>query len=194
MPKRNPEQQVKHNEARRKFVREGKKALFCIKHLQHTHPSLVKEAYKTYDYLYKLYPGKRDLTRTEIYCKQIVGKKNKQVEPVLNIPLLQTRPTEQMEASSTQTSVSTTEIPLKLPVITDDETTALIRELQTDPDLKHFFDDGTLHQETVPAEIKLEGAELLSTEEEIDRIIRQEFENLGNDLFDLASEDEELMY
>ena len=192
MPKRNPEQQAKHNESRRKFVREGKKALFCIKHLQYTHPSLVKEAYKIYDYLYKLYPGKRDLTRTEIYCKQIVGKKSKQVEPVLNIPLLQTRrPTEQMEASSTQTS--TTGIPPKLPVMTDDETTALIRELQTDSDLKHFFDHDTLYQETVPAETEPEGVQSLSTEEEIDRIIRQEFENLGNDLLDLVSKDEELM-
>ena len=192
MPKRNPEQQSKHNESRRKFVRESKKALFCIKHLQHTHPSLVKEAYKIYDYLYKLYPGKRDLTRTEIYCKQIMGKKNKQVEPVLNIPLLQTRrPTEQMEASSTQ--ASTTGMPPKLPVMTDDETTALIRELQTDSDLKHFFDDEALYQETVPAETEPEGVQSLSTEEEIDRIIRQEFENLGNDLLDLVSKDEELM-
>ena len=213
MPKRNAEQKLKHNESRRLFMKEGKKAILCINHLYHTHPRLVKDAYEIYDYLYKLYPSKRDLARTDIYRKHIMGKKNNQLKAVLNIPLLRTgasstqtstteipsilsvtadnettaqRPPEQMVTSSTQTS--TAEITPVLPVMTDNETAAIIQELQADPDLKRFFDDETLYQETVP-----EGVQLLSAQEEIDRIIREEFENLGNDLFDIVAKDEELM-
>ena len=212
MPKRNAAQKLKHNESRRLFMKEGKKAIFCINHLNQTHPRLVKEACRIYDYLYEKYPGKRDLARTDIYRKHIMSKKN-QLEVVLNIPLSRSqtsgtqtstteipaipsvtsdnettaqRPPEQMEASSTQTS--TVEITPTLPVMTDNETAAIIQELQADPDLSQFFNDETLCQETVP-----EGVQLLSPQEEIERIIREEFEKLGNDLPDLTAKDEELM-
>ena len=214
MPKRNAAQRLKHNESRRLLVKEGRKAMFCIKHIYQTHPSLVKEACSIYDYLYETYPGKRDLGRTDIYRKHIMSKENNQLEAVLHIPLLPSqttstqtstveipsilsvtsdnettaqRPPEQMEASSTQTS--TVEITPTLPVMTDNETAAIIQELQGDPDLSQFFNDEILCQETVP-----DGVQLQSPQEEIERIIREEFEKLGNDLPDLTAKDEELMH
>ena len=225
MPRRNREQQDKHNESRRKFIRDGKKAIFCIKHIEHTHPNLVKETYKIYDYLYKLYPGKRNLAKTDIYLKEIVGKKINNLEPVLTIPLIQTRqstsstqtqrPTAQIKnvydevkmyawpsntsttetqrptSTSTQTQQSTSVSTTEIPILTDEETTTLVRELQSDPDLKYFFSDEALNQVTVSAEP--EGVDPISAEEEIDRIIQQEFEALGNDLFELECKDDELM-
>ena len=207
MPKRNEAQKLKHNESRRRFMKEGKKAIFCINHIYQTHPSLVKEANRIYDYLYETYPGKRDLSTTDIYRKHIMDKQNNQLEAVLHIPLLPSQTistqtamaempsipsvtgdnetSERMEAVSTQTSTVETITPT-LPLMTDRETVAIIQELQHDPDLGQFFKDEILCHETVPAGVQ-------SPQEEIERIIREEFEKLGNDLPDLNGIDEELM-
>ena len=209
MPKRNREQQDKHNETRRKFIKNGKKAIFCIDHLKVTHPSLVKEVFKIYDYLHELYPNKRNLAKTEIYLKEIKNKKINRVEPVLTIPLLQkNQPTS--HTSSTETA-RVEEIPPVLPVLTDEETNTLIRELQDDPDLKYFFhDDLMMTNEVVVKSCGATGLDVFmstekpsegiepktvqpkTVEEEINRLIREEFETLGADLPDLICEDDEL--
>ena len=67
------------------------------------------------------------------------------------------------------------------------ETAAIIRELQADPDLDQFFKQEITYQET-------EGVQELSSIDEIDRIIQEEFLKLGNDLADLTTVDEELMW
>ena len=202
MPKRNREQQDKHNESRRKFIKNGKKAIFCIDHLKVTHPSLVKEVFKIYDYLHELYPNKRNLAKTEIYLKEIKNKKINKIEPVLTIPLLQKKqPTS--STSSTETA-RVEEIPPVLPVLNDEETNALIRELQDDPDLKYFFQNDQTNEVVVkscgpdldvfmPTEKPSEGIDPKTVEEEINRLIREEFDALGTDLPDLICKDDELM-
>ena len=67
MPKRNREQQEKHNEARRKLSKAGKKAIFSTRYIKAIQPKLIEEANKLYDFLFEVYPGKHDLTKTEIY-------------------------------------------------------------------------------------------------------------------------------
>ena len=63
MPKRNREQQEKHNEARRKITKAGKKALFGMKYIETKHADLIKEANNLYDFLYEIYPNKHDLNQ-----------------------------------------------------------------------------------------------------------------------------------
>ena len=214
MPRRNRTQQDKHNESRRRFKKMGKRAIFCIQHIENTHPIIVKETYKIYEYLSELYPNKRDLTKTEIYQKELKNKKPIEVEPMLSIPLIQTQRStsstqSQQSTSSTQTRQSTSstqsetpvltdevemkEMPIEIPVLGDEETRTLIQELQTDPDLNLFFNDEVLNQVTVTTERKPEENEPISAQKEIDRIIQQQFEVLGNDLFDLVCKDDELM-
>ena len=79
MPLRNAVQKLKHNEQRREFMKAAKKAIFCINHVKQTYPSIVEDASKIYDYLYEMYPTKRDLARTEIY-RNVIMKKNNQSE------------------------------------------------------------------------------------------------------------------
>ena len=190
MPRRNRVQQDKHNESRRQFIKMGKRAIFCIRHIENTHPIIAKEAYKMYDYLSELYPNKRDLMKTEIYQKQLKNKKSIEVEPVLNIPLIQST-----SSTQTETPVLTDEVemPTEIPVLDDEETRTLIQELQTDPDLNLFFNGEVLNQVTVTTERKPEENELISAQKEIDQIIQRQFELLGNDLFDLVCNDDELM-
>ena len=190
MPRRNRVQQDKHNESRRQFIKMGKRAIFCIRHIENTHPIIAKETYKMYDYLSELYPNKRDLMKTEIYQKQLKNKKTIEVEPVLNIPLVQSTSSTQIE---TPVLTDEVEIPTEIPVLGDEETRTLIQELQTDPDLNLFFNGEVLNQVTVTTERKPEENELISAQKEIDQIIQRQFELLGNDLFDLVCNDDELM-
>ena len=67
MPKRNAEQKIKHNEARKNFTKQGKRAIFCLNHIKNSHPDIVKEANDTYDYLFRIYPNKRDMMKTDLY-------------------------------------------------------------------------------------------------------------------------------
>ena len=67
MPKRNAEQKIKHNEARKNFTKQGKRAIFCLNHIKNSHPDIVKEANDTYDYLFRIYPNKRDMMKTDAY-------------------------------------------------------------------------------------------------------------------------------
>ena len=192
MPKRDREQQDKHNAARRKLKQAGRKAIFCMEHIKTTHPNIVKEASKVYDYLQELYPTKHDLTKTEIYRNCLKNKptvsnvsqhatdKGSKLEPVLNIPLMQISTS--ASGISTET-VHVEEIPAQLPILTDEETSKLIRELQDDPDLQHFFRDEPANQVTVSTSTN--GTEPKTLEEEIDRVIREEFEALGTDLPDI---------
>ena len=205
MPKRTRDQQNKHNEARRNFIKKGKKAIFCVEHIKSIHPNIVKEASEIYDYLYEFYPNKRDLTKTEIYQRELKNKStasigsqratggNKQVnqiEPVLTIPLLQT-PLQPALSISTETA-RVEEILPQIPVLTDEETDELVLELQNDPDLLYFFKDEPINQVTLPSGKSPEGTEPKTMEEEIDRIIRAEFALLGTDLPDIVFKDDEL--
>ena len=205
MPKRTRDQQNKHNEARRNFIKKGKKAIFCVEHIKSIHPNIVKEASEIYDYLYEFYPNKRDLTKTEIYQRELKNKStasngsqrategNKQVnqiEPVLTIPLLQT-PLQPALSISTETA-RVEEILPQIPVLTDEETDELVLELQNDPDLRYFFKDEPINEVTLPSGKSPEGTEPKNMEEEIDRIIRAEFALLGTDLPDIVFKDDEL--
>ena len=206
MPLRNAVQKHKHNEQRRGFMKTAKKAIFCINHVKQTYPSIVEDASKIYDYLYEMYPTKRDLTRTEIY-RNVIMKKNNQseadssikkkknhLEAVIRIPLIQNQTSNTPTTETTvqrqqpeQMEVSTVEISPTVPAMPELETAAIIRELQADPDLDQFFKQEITYQET-------EGVQELSSIDEIDRIIQEEFLKLGNDLADLATVDEELMF
>ena len=205
MPKRTRDQQNKHNEARRSFIKKGKKAIFCIEHIKSMHPNIVKEASEIYDYLYGFYPTKRDLTKTEIYQRELKNKStasngsqcttagNKQgnkIEPVLTIPLLQT-PLQSALSTSTETA-HVEEIPLQIPALPDEEISELVQELQNDPNLRFFFKDEPINQVTLPCGKSPEGTEPKTIEEEIDRIIRAEFDSLGTDLPDIVFKDDEL--
>ena len=205
MPKRTRDQQNKHNEARRSFIKKGKKAIFCIEHIKSMHPNIVKEASEIYDYLYEFYPTKRDLTKTEIYQRELKNKStasngsqcttagNKQgnkIEPVLTIPLLQTPL--QLASSTSAETARVEEIPPQIPVLNDEETAELVRELQDDPDLRYFFKDEPINQVTLPSGKSPEGTDPITMEEEIDRIIRAEFNMLGTDLPDIIFKDDEL--
>ena len=198
MPKRNREQQIKHNEARRSFVKEGKKAIFCIQHIKSKHPDIVKEASEIYDYLIQLYPNKRKLMQTEVYQRGLINKsttnnesqsttvvnnQSKELEPVLSIPLL-------------KTPLRLEDIIPQTPILNDEQTgeliqqsTDLIRELQEDPDLKCFFTDEPANYVTLSS---LEGTRPMTLDEEIERIIRTEFDMLGSDLPDIVFEEDEL--
>ena len=216
MPLRNAAQKLKHNEQRREFMKVAKKAIFCINHVKQTYPSIVEDASKIYDYLYEIYPTKRDLARTEIYRNVIIKKNNQpeadssimekntqletgnrikknQLEAVIRIPLIQNQTSNTPTTETTvqrqqpeQMEVSTAEISPTVPAMSELEATAIIRELQADPDLDQFFKQEITYQET-------EGVQELSHIDEIDRIIQEEFLKLGNDLADLTTVDEELM-
>ena len=69
MPKRTRQQQDLHNEARRKLKKDGKKAIFGMKYIELKHPGIHNDAFKLYDLLAALYPGKRDLTQTPEFKK-----------------------------------------------------------------------------------------------------------------------------
>ena len=67
MPKRNVEQKIRHNEARKNFTKQRKRAIFCLNHIKNSYPDIVKEANDTYDYLFRIYPNKRDMMKTDVY-------------------------------------------------------------------------------------------------------------------------------
>ena len=206
MPKRNKEQQEKHNEARRKLSKAGKKAIFSIQYVKTMQPKLVEEASKLYDFLYELYPGKHDLTKTEVYmnCMRKQGTKSKilqcatgdrntneitNLQPVLNIPLMQMPPSSPIPNET----IHTEEIPLQLPILTDDETSNLIRDLQQDPDLKYYFQDDQINEVFVSTEKSVMETGPETLESEIDQLIKDEFEALGADLPDIPVNDELLL-
>ena len=56
MPKRNRDQQEKHNEARRRLTAYGKKAIFSMQYIKTIQPEIVEEAGKIYDFLFAFYP------------------------------------------------------------------------------------------------------------------------------------------
>ena len=194
MPKRNREQQNKHNETRRNFVKEGKKAIFCLQHIKSKNPDIAKEACEIYDYLIQLYPNKRKLMKTEVYQRGLMNKpttknelmvsnQSKEIEPLLTIPLLKAplRIEDIIPQTSTINEQQTDEL--------IQQSTDLIRELQQDPDLKCFFTDEPANHVTLSS---LEGTKPMTIDEEIDEIIRAEFDLLGSDLPEIIFEDDEL--
>ena len=181
MPKRNEEQRQKRNETRRKLKKLSRKAIFCLQHSRITQPDVYKEATDLYEYLNALYPNKHDLTRTQIYQKSLESKtvkeqvrkhakqctntnQNREVKPLLEIALMsQTTKKETLQEQAT-------DVGMQLPTLTTEEMDTLVKDLQEDPDLKHFFN--------VQFNTELGGSISKTIEEEIDEIIQQEFEGI----------------
>ena len=196
MPKRNEQQRQKRNETRRKLKKLSRKAIFCLQHSRITQPDVYKEATDLYEYLNALYPNKHDLTRTQIYQKSLESKtvkeqvrkhakqctntnQNREVKPLLEIALMpQTTKKETLQEQAT-------DVGMQLPTLTTEEMDTLVKDLQEDPHLKHFFN--------VQFNTELGGSKSKTIEEEIDEIIQQEFEALGAELADLTNVDDELM-
>ena len=168
MPARSRQQQEKHNSARRRLGKAGKKAIFSTYHVKAIQPELIEEASKIYDFLFELYPRKHDLTKTDIYMQCMKNESVKKrilrasavprntsdmakLQPVLNIPLMQIPPASPpLPDQATSTTIE--EIPPVLPILTDDETATLIRDLQQDPALKQFFQDDQLNEVSITTE------------------------------------------
>ena len=196
MPKRNEQQRQKRNETRRNLKKLSRKAIFCFQHIRITQPAVYKEATDLYEYLNALYPNKHDLTRTQIYQKSLESKtvkeqvrkhakqctntnQNREVKPLLEIALMpQTTKKETLQEQATG-------VGMQLPTLTTEEMDTLVKDLQEDPNLKHFFN--------VQFNTELGGSKSKTIEEEIDEIIQQEFEALGAELADLTNVDDELM-
>ena len=196
MPKRDEQQRQKRNETRRKLKKLSRKAIFCLQHSRITQPDVYKEASDLYEYLNALYPNKHDLTRTQIYQKSLESKtvkeqvrkhakqctntnQTREVKPLLEIALMpQTTKKETLQEQAT-------DVGMQLPTLTTEEMDTLVKDLQEDPNLKHFFN--------VQFNTELGGSKSKTIEEEIDEIIKQEFEALGAELADLTNVDDELM-
>ena len=195
MPKRNKEQQERHNEARRKLKKAGKKAIFCMQYVETKQPRLLEDATKLYDFLIELYPGKHDLTKTAIYKKCMenqdtinttlqyaMNNKNKILQPVLNIPLM---PLQTPPSSTPNETTHTEEMPPQLPLLTDEETNNLIKDLSLDPDLMSFFEGVQVDEITVATEKSTMETVPKSPASEIQQIIQDEFNAQGADLPDI---------
>ena len=205
MAPRNRQQQERHNIARRRLGKAGKKAIFSTCYVKTIQPELIEEASKIYDFLIELYPRKHDLTKTDIYkqcMKNEAVKKSilrasavprntsgvAELQPVLNIPLMQIPPASP-QLPDQATSTTSEEMPPELPILTDDETATLIRDLQQDPVLKQFFQDEQVNEVSISTENP--EAETTTFEDEIAQIIKEEFEALGRDLPDIPVNDEQ---
>ena len=181
MPRRNEEQRIKRNETRRNLKKLSRKAIFCLDHLQITHPDIHKEATDLYDFINSIYPHKHNLTKTALYRKTIQNtnvkrqainhaamrrntSQSREVQPRLEIPLM---------PSTTTTRDQ--------PEEADQEIQSIIADLQQDPDLKSFFNEMEVCGSEVPAK---------TLEEEIDAIIQAEFQSLRAEFQDLTNGDE----
>ena len=224
MPKRTREQQDLHNLNRRKLKKEGKKAIVCMKYIEIRYPEIHTEASKLYDSVYVLYPGKRDLLETPEFKFATEGddKKISMLQPILEIPLMsKTLATTTTPEETTRTD-QTQEVPFSFDA-TNEEIQAMITELRQDPDLVSMFNDFQFPEITVETQLPETTAEttvetgvetqLLETTaettvetgvetitetsaqiSEIDRIIREEFMALGDDLPDIFDDQNELFW
>ena len=221
MPRRNNEQRIKRNETRRNLKKLSRKAIFCLEHQRITRPDMYKEATELYEYLNALHPHKHNLTKTAVYQRSIqnisvkervlkhaaecrktgqsrevqprleIPGQSREVQPRLEIPLMSSEASETTcdqakitkETSQEQATVTDVERQ-QLLTISPEEIDMLIKDLHQEPALKSFFN-----------EIEVCGSEARQKplEEEINKIIQDEFEALGADLQDLINVDDELM-
>ena len=137
------------------------------------------------------------------------GNQTGEIRPVIRIPLMQMPSTSTITRETPQqTAVPVVETTLpqlpQLPSLTDEEMNRLLKDLQQDSDLGDFFQEdhsndavvrslGPDFEQVIPIQKAEEevGPEIL--ESEIDRIIREECEQLGTDLPDLTNVDNELL-
>ena len=230
MPKRNTEQKIKHNQSRRAFTKEGKRAIFCLNHIKNSHPDIVKEANDTYDYLLGLYPNKRNMMKTDVYKARMLVESKKSnhtpSETVTSYPQPGTSNTmanesihpqsivnDDLQATTTgEQKINNIEPQLRIPLLnlpldvkdiipqtetvnqeyTDEiiqQSTALLSELQQDPDLKWFFTDEPANNITLSS---FDAEEPMSLEQEVDQIIQQEFNLTDYGLPDIFKDDDEL--
>ena len=130
-----------------------------------------------------------------------------ELQPVLNIPLLQIPSSststplpdqativEEIPPSSSPSTplpdqaTTVEEIPPVIPILTDEETATLMRDLQQDPVLKEYFQDELVNEVSINTEKS--NAESTTLKDEIAQLIQEEFEALGMDLPDLPVNDE----
>ena len=207
MPKRTREQQDLHNLNRRKLKKEGKKAIVCMKYIGIRYPEIHTEASKLYDSVYVLYPGKRDLLETPEFKLATEGDDQKisMLQPILEIPLMsKTLATTTTPEETTRTD-QTQEVPFAFDA-TNEEIEAMITELRQDPDLVSIFNDFQFPEITVETQLPETSAETTvetgvetitetsAQVSEIDRIIREEFMALGEDLPDIFDDQDELFW
>ena len=200
MPKRTREQQDLHNLNRRKLSKEGKKAIVCMKYIGIRYPEIHTEASKLYDSVYVLYPGKHDLLKTPEFklATEGEGQKISMLQPILEIPLMsKTLATTTTPEETTRTD-QTQEVPFAFDA-TNEEIEAMIAELRQDPDLVSIFNDFqfpeiTVETEIVQTQLPETIMETPAQVSEIDRIIREEFMALGEDLPDIFDDQNELFW
>ena len=212
MPKRTREQQDLHNLNRRKLSKEGKKAIVCMKYIGIKYPEICIEASKLYDAVYVLYPGKHDLTKTPEfkYATEGEARKINILQPILEIPLMSKTLTTTTTSEETTQTDQTQEVPFAFDA-TNEEIEAMITELRQDPDLVSIFNDFQFPEITVETEIvqtQLPETTAETTVEtdvettmetsfqisEIDRIIQEEFNALGEDLPDIFDNQDQLFW
>ena len=171
---RTRQQQDAHNERRRIVKREGRKATVCMKYIKAKHPAIHQEACGFFDMINERYPGKRDLTTTHEF-KLI--KKQRMVEPHLNIPLI---PNSAI-TTTTNDATTTEEIPLvNIDSFESEEIEKIIAELREDPDLATVFDDIEL-----PPVSAYTTVEATQDDEMYDAEFQLDFEALGLGLPDI---------
>ena len=123
-----------------------------------------------------------------------------EINPVLRIPLMSATTTTGESSQTTTTTPEPIDITDTELSIADQEINILINELRQDPDLEYFFQDdpkGDAMMRSLDLGVTIQKVEKEvgpeSTECEIDRIIREEFEALGTDLPDLCNIDNKLV-
>ena len=137
------------------------------------------------------------------------GNQTGEIRPVLRIPLIQMPPTSTITRETPQqTAVPVVETtlpqPPQLPSLADEGINRLLKDLQQDPDLRDFFQEdhsndavvrslGPDFEQVIPIQKVEEEVGPETLECEIDKIIREEFEQLGTDLPDLTNVDNELL-
>ena len=175
-----------------------------MKYIKIKYPKTHDEACKLYAFINELYPSKHDLTKTPefIKCTENGIVRNTMLQPMLEIPLMSTRPlpatttSEGIPPQSVETqeissqTVETQEIPFTYNA-TDEEIQTMIDELRQDPELESIFDDFRMLETTVRTEVK-NTVETTAFPSEIDQIIREEFKALGEDLPDIYDNQDEL--
>ena len=206
MARRNQEQKLKRNATRRDNSKRNRKAVFCLNHLRITRPEIYEEAMELYEHVNAIYPCKHDLTQTVLYRKTIEGgnvplrtsirtsirtsvrTSKREVTPRLEIPLVvmqdQVEVPRQNHQSVITSTVSSEEIESIMKdlqqdpssTVSSEEIESAMKDLQQDPDLRNFFNEiAVVSDESGPKTL----------EEEIDSIIKAEFQRLDMELQDL---------
>ena len=190
MPKRTRQQQDKHNENRRNAKKEGKKAIVCMKYIAIKYPIIHEKVCKLYECINALYPEKRDLTKTPEFMRSTEEAVNIDLlQPVLEIPLMTKQASTSKEMPQNDTPE---EIPSAIDVL-DEEIQTIITELRQDPDLESIFNNFQMQEITVENTVETT-VETSSFASDIDKIIQEEFNALGENFPDITDNEDHLFW